>query len=69
MNKLERKQLEIKKQQTKLRTNNLWVGMVTQEEYNSRNKHRDDHNKHNDSLSYRMKLIQRDNLKLEREWE
>ena len=61
MNKLERKLLNAKKS----RTNNLWVGMVTQEEYNSRNK---TPTKHNDSLSYRMKAIQRDNLKLEREW-
>lgn len=57
MNKLERKLLKDKKE---TRTNNLWVGMMTESTYKP-------HKQHNKPLSYRMKVYERDNLKLERE--
>lgn len=60
MNKLERKQL-IQKKET--RTNNLWIGMMTMENTNTYKKQTSAHHK---PLSYRMKVYERDNLKLER---
>lgn len=60
MNKLERKQL-IQKKET--RTNNLWIGMVTGTSEPSMKKQTTTHHK---PLSYRMKVYERDNLKLER---
>ena len=64
MNKLERKQL-IQKKET--RTNNLWIGMVTGTSEPSMKKRTDQTNAHHKPLSYRMKVYERDNLKLERD--
>ena len=63
MNKLERKQL-IQKKET--RTNNLWIGMMTKNTGSPMKQRAEKETAHHKPLSYRMKVYERDNLKLER---